>query len=249
MNEMIYNTLMNDSSITLLCKSWLWMYKTVFSSEVGRNWKQESGEVHYPFYDQAFIIISEPIPDSILLLDATKFDFYSCCEHWFECCAKSEMFTIEYGLANSDGGLGLVVCCDLFYSDLEIGLFGVLEFVNPEMFDFLQRNKYQSLYVTQELDLCVVIGPISLCNNGRTHPHSCYFPQFKDRNLITDEELMYVAFRKEFHALGFPTKYTLVEFEHYALRIHVKHNRFLTCGEQIMVDYGVVTSSVVDLTV
>jgi hypothetical protein len=242
MNVLCYDVIMADHTITLMTKSWVWMYRTVFTNEKYLNW---TNEVKYPFYNAEFTLQSLPIPEHILMHTATRLDFYSCCEHWFDSCALNTVFEIQSNLPNSGGGLGLVTRNDSFYKDLEEPIYGLLEFVDQNMFEYLVQCDYHSLYITREKDYCIVIGPLSLCNNGRTSQNVIRYPCFKDRNLLTDEELWFTAFRKEFSENG---QWSLIEFAHCALRMHVINNKFLTTGDQIMVDYGFVTRVIVDLT-
>jgi hypothetical protein len=159
-------------------------------------------------------------------------------------------FEVRNNLPYSDGGLGLVVRADIFYEDLEDCVFGALEFVDQELFQDLFNNNYPSLYITHERDYCIVVGPLSLCNNGSANNQGVRYPRFVDRNLLTDEELMYKSFRKEYQQTAeLPlSKWVLIEFEQYALRMHIANNIFLTTDAQIMVDYGFVTKILVDLS-
>jgi hypothetical protein len=242
MNVLCYNAIMADNTITLMAKSWMWMYLTVLTNDGYLNWPDKES---YPFYNEEFIQLSAPIPQHIYLNAKSRLDFYSCCEYWYDCCARNAQFEIRSNLPDSGGGLGLVTRNDVFYEDLEESVYGLLEFVDQRLFDYLVLHDYQSLYISHESDYCIVIGPLSLCNNGRTHQNIVRFPQFKDRNLLTDEELWFTSFRKEYTEDG-PS--VMIEFEHCALRMHVTNNMFLTTGDQIMVDYGFVTKVIVDLT-
>ncbi len=117
--------------------------------------------------------------------------------------------------------------------------------MKENLFEFLVNNGYSSLYKTKEGDCCIVLGPLSLCNNGRAIQLN-YYPQFIDRDMITDQELMYCSARKEFvleigdFSLP-PTRFHYILFEHYALRIHINNDVLLSAGEQILVDYGHLT--------
>jgi hypothetical protein len=239
---------MLDKSITLMCKSWLWMYTSVFKNELWRNWR---GVEKFPFYCPIFCVNSSAIPAHILEVNETKQDFFSCCEHWYECCLENKFFEVKSKLPNSGGGLGLVASSDVFYAEIKNHVIGVLEFVNKDLFDFLKNNNYPSLYQTQEQDYCIVIGPLSLCNNGRTVHNNVRYPQFKDRDLLMDLELLYSGFRKDYkNEFQIPFQSSrYIEFEHFALAMHVTNNILLRKGDQIMVDYGFVTKEVIDLTV
>jgi hypothetical protein len=242
MNENCYNVLITDDSISLFCKSWLWMYATVFSSERWRRWH---GSVKYPFYSPDFM--AEAFMPFQIQNDLTlRHDFYSYCEHWFDCCLDGNIFEMQKDLPHSDKGLGLISLRDINISELYDGLFGVLEFVDARLFKFLKDNSFPSLYTSNEGDLCVMFGPLSLCNNGRNLQPN-YYPRFIDRDMLSDEELLYTAARKCFKntILGVimlpPVHFHYILFEHYALRIHVTNNFLIMRGDQIYVDYGHVT--------
>jgi hypothetical protein len=147
-------------------------------------------------------------------------------------------------LPNSGGGLGLVVLQNSHFQDLYDELFGVLEFVDIVLFTFLQLHNYPSLYESKEGDLCVLIGPLALCNNGRSMQLQNHYPSFKDRHMVTDKELVYESMRKQFFDEDDelpPTNFVFVLFSHFALRIHVTNNLLISAGSQIFVDYGFIT--------
>jgi hypothetical protein len=239
MNIPCYERLINDNSISMFCKSWIWIYSKVFNSERWRRWH---GHYRYPFYEPEFIhIFQSPLP--VNQSEQSRLDFYSCCEHWYDCCIGGNSYEIQKDLPFSGGGLGLVSLHDTSYQDLYDDVFGVLEFVDDDLFSFLQNNNYPSLYKTKEGDLCVLFGPLSLCNNGRTENALNFYPSFKDRHMLTDEELVYESMRKRFVDNNeFPPRnFIYILFDHYSLRMHITNNIPIAAGVQIMVDYGFVT--------
>jgi hypothetical protein len=199
----------------------------------------------YPFYQEEFSKSVLQAPQTILHDVMLLGDFYSCCEFWFDCCMAGDVFEIQKDLPNSGGGLGLVSLRNTDYTALYEPVFGILEFVDKTLFSLLRRNCYPSLYKSREGDLCIVIGPLSLCNNGRLlHPNK-FYPCFKDRNMLTDEELIFESMRKQFEdgidIVPPPPPFVLVLFDHLALRMHIVEPLSLAAGEQIYVDYGFVT--------
>jgi hypothetical protein len=224
------------------------MYTKVFSSERWRRWH---GFIKYPFYHHEFMA-NTFLPCHIYESMDLRLDFYSCCEHWFDCCLNNNIFEMQKDLPYSGGGFGLICSQDTHTQELYENLFGVLEFVEKKLFDYLSKNGYPSLYKSKEGDLCIMFGPLSLCNNGRNQLIN-HYPSFIDRDMLTDEELMYCSSRKQFTnvttvALGAdllvvpPTDSVLILFEHFALRMHVTNNIFILQGEQIFVDYGHLTA-------
>jgi hypothetical protein len=215
------------------------MYQHVFSSERWRRWH---GSIRYPFYVDDFLT-NTLLPEHIVSNHELKLDFYSSCEFWFDCCLTGDVFEMQKDLPSSGGGLGLVCLQDILFQDLADEMFGLLEFVNLKLFNFLKQNNYPSLYQTREGDFCVMFGPLSLCNNGRGIEQN-YYPEFKDRHMITDEELMFCSSRKEYgsNQVSFPpVQFVYILFNHFSLRLHVVNNMLLFAGEQIFVDYGHVT--------
>jgi hypothetical protein len=240
MNSVCFEAILADVSISMMCKSWVWMYTKILTSERWRRWH---GGIKYPFYHPEFSNTLLRAPEQFLDDEATLADFYSCCEHWFDCCLLGNEFEIQKDLPDSGGGLGLVSLHDANYRDMYESVFGILEFVDERMFSVLKKNNYPSLYETAEGDLCIVIGPLSLCNNGRLlHPNK-FYPRFKDRNMLTDEELIYESMRKQFFRVNVlpPLQFVMVLFDHFALRMHIVDHPSIAAGEQLFVDYGFVT--------
>jgi hypothetical protein len=243
MNCASFNRLMEDVTITLSCKSWLWLRQFVFESERFRRWH---GHHKFPFYDPEFSDSALQFPPNLILNGEQKLEFYSYCEFWYEKCIFNDIFEIQNGLPLSDGGLGLVCLHDVSDLRLKETVLGVLEFVDEELFLFLRLNDYSSLYVTNEGDFCILIGPLALCNNGRTVENFIRFPTLTDRGW-NDEELMYDSFRREFINLQQTGGFIHVEFEHYAIEMDVRFDTLRLAGSQILVDYGFVTVVVVNL--
>jgi hypothetical protein len=238
MNDVCYQRLMADEDITIMCKSWLWLRKCVFNSERWRRWH---GLHVYPFLDPQFCDTDLQIPLVFLGNALVTNEFYSYCEHWFEkCCVVNTDFEIQSDLPFSDGGLGLVCIHDVSDQQLGESVTGVLEFMDEDIFEFLRINGCSSLYVTNEGDFCILIGPLSLCNNGRSVENVVRFPRFTDRGFL-DEELMYHGFRREFINVDQPAVDVFIEFEHYSLKMDVLNDTIRLSGSQIFVDYGFVT--------
>jgi hypothetical protein len=200
----------------------------------------------YPFYDPELKDSILQVPLYLQGNNEMKKEFYSYCEHWYEKCIFNDIFEIQSDLPYSDGGLGLICIKDVSDIDLKEAVVGILEFIDEEMFEFLKLNDCSSLYITNEGDYCVLVGPLALCNNGRSVVTVNQFPEFTDRGL-NDEELMYQGFRKDFQPFPQGVGCIHIEFEHFALRMDVRGNIIRTAGSQILVDYGFVTVVVVNL--
>ncbi len=239
MNQYCKDLIFSDATVSMLCKSWIWMYENVFCRERFRRWR---GHPHYPFYSEIYIDCFQ-IPVGVNGNGDDLDEFYSCCEHWFDCVCQNQRYEIIAGLPHSgEGGLGLVSKHRCHLYDLYEDISGVLEFVTDEMFLRLRNNGFNSLYETREHDRCILFGPLSLCNNSTLL--SDYWPSFIDRNYETDVELEYHGLRRSYTA--FPHAYDFIPFSHFSVRMHITQEKDISVGEQIYMNY--LSDNFIDLT-